>query len=439
MFLLTIINKNGIISLIIVNKSTMDKVLIKQSLDEWHELLLSARDKLVTRTSNLTLPSVDLALALTGLRRSGKTYTAFQISKQLPEEKVLYYNFEDPLFYTNSELENLDLLLSVAEEFRPNKIELLILDEIQIVNGWERWLRKLIDQKRYRIIVTGSSAKLLSSELASSLTGRALEHHIWPLSIQEVIEFKNIQPKSQNDFLSTLREILQWGSLPEVVKQPTNARLKTLKQYLSDIILKDVISRHQVRNKRALDQVLAYYLTNLSSLHSYSSLSKAFNLDTVTVAEYSRMLADAFLVNEVQRYHQNLKIQYRDPRKVYIGDPGFRTAGARSAEDDTGKLLENLVYIELRRREQESWYYKGKQEVDFVIVDRYKPVELIQVCASDMKDEKTWKREINGILEAAKALGLSKGLILSDRREENLKVEACSISIVPAYKWLLGS
>lgn len=416
----------------------MNRQLLKKSIDDWEELYRRSLTSLKPRDFEIIVPTLDFAIALTGVRRSGKTHIAFHISKDFQPDKVFYYNFEDPLFFTSTELSNLDLLLSVAQEFREEKIELLILDEIHVVDGWERWLRKLIDQKLYRIVVTGSSAKLLSSELATSLTGRTIEKKVWPLSYREVINFLDLTPRTPNDYLSILRQMLQWGGFPEVVKLTNDYRAPLLKQYLSDIVNKDVVSRHQVRNKRALDQILTYYLTNLSSLHSYNSIAKSFQLDTVTASEYTRILSEAFLVSETHRYHSNLKVQSRDPKKAYIIDPGFRTVGARSVSDDTGKLLENLIQTELLRREKEFYYYKGKQEVDFVVVEQYKPVEIIQVSASNLEEGPTRTREINALMEAMQTLGLQRGLILSLDGEEVLSVEGREIAITPAYKWLLG-
>lgn len=415
----------------------MDRGLLKQSIDEWHEFYSKARNLLFEREGKPPMPSNDMAVAIVGLRRAGKTFFTFQMSKEFDSAQVLYYNFEDPLFYLDNSLQNLNLLLSVAQEFRSKPIELLILDEIHVVDGWERWLRTLIDQKKFKIIVTGSSAKMLSSEIATTLTGRALQFNVWPLSFSEIAKIKQININNRYENLSLLREMLEWGGLPEVIKLSAEERPRLLKQYLSDIVLKDVVSRNQIRNKRALDQIITYYLTNLSSLHSYTALAKAFGFDAVTASDYTMMLSDAFLVSEVYRYHHNLKTQSRDPKKVYIGDVGFRKVGARSISDDVGKLLENTIYLELLRREKIVTYYKGNQEVDFVVNENYKPEEVIQVCASDMREADTWERELNATVECAQALGLSSATIISHDREENLTQDRIQIKILPAYRWLI--
>jgi predicted AAA+ superfamily ATPase len=413
----------------------MERSLLKKSIDEWQEFYLRAKSHLVLRKNTPAMPDKNFGLALIGLRRSGKTYSAIQITSEQPEGSVLYYNFEDPLFFSHPELEHLDTLLSVAHEYSTEPIETLILDELQNISGWERWLRKIIDQKLYRVILTGSSAKLLSSELATSLSGRCLENNVWPLSLSEYISFTEKNPTKESDYLAILREYLTWGSLPEVaLSADEHFKRKVLKQYLGDIVLKDVINRHDIRNKRALDQILVYYLTNLSSLHSYSSISKAFQITTDTVSDYSGFLADTFLISEVDRYHSNLKVQARDPRKVYIIDNGFRHVGARSIQDDTGKLLENAVYWELRRREREVTYYKGKQEVDFIVTEKYKPVEALQVCASNLSDPTTYKREVEALKECIKELGINKAKIITHAREEKLD----EIEFIPAYKWFLS-
>jgi hypothetical protein len=409
---------------------------LKQSIDDWREFYLNARNSLVERAVP-PLPTRKLAAALVGVRRAGKTSQAILMTRSVPAEKVLYYNFEDPLFYTDDRVDNLDLLVSVASEFSPAPLEVLILDEIQNVDGWWRWIRKIVDQGRYRVIVTGSSAKLLSAEIATVIAGRCLQYRVWPLSFSELLAFRGGEARTRHHLLSALRDMMTWGSYPEVIlTEDEGARKRLLKQYLNDIVLKDVLGRFEIRNTRALDQILTYYLTNPSSLHSYSALRKAFGVNTDTAGSYTRALADAFVVFEVNRYHANLKVQARDPKKVYIIDPGLRAVGARSTSDDTGKLLENLVFIELLRREKEVSYYKGEREVDFVVTESYQPREAIQVCASDLADEKTHDREVGGLLECLDSLGLARGTIVTHDREERIRRGGKRIDFVPAWTWL---
>lgn len=417
----------------------MDKALLKQSIDEWSMSYRIDRKRLIPRKA-ISLTSQKMATALVGVRRCGKSFSAIELSKKLPEEEVLYYNFEDPLFYIEPTVEKLKTLLNVAIEFSETSIKMLILDEIQNVDGWERWLRKLIDQKRYEILVTGSSAKLLSSELSTALSGRCLQYEIWPLSYAEYLKFAAKKPARAAEHISALRAYMTWGGFPEVVLSSTaEIRKKILRQYLTDIVLKDIISRHQIRNKRALDLLIAYYFSNPSSLHSYNALKNAFSLSLDVVADYTRALSEAFIVFEVARYHPNLKVQSRDPKKVYLIDPGLRKAGNRSVHDDTGKILENLVYLQLRRKGVDVFYYKEKQEVDFLVTENGKPVQAIQVCSADLKDSSTRKREVGALLECMENLKLKSSTLISFDREENIKLEkGKTIKVVPAYSWLLS-
>ena len=410
----------------------IERTLLKSSLDEWNSFFKRARAKLHQRPVTFQLPTENMALALTGVRRCGKTYQSINATLSIPEEEILYYNFEDSIFYQSPDVQNLSLLLSVAEEYSNSKIQFLILDEIQNVDGWERWLRALIDQKRYKIIVTGSSAKLLSSEIATSLTGRCIEKKLWPLSFKEKLSFYNSDTLLINEF----RQYLTWGGMPEIVlTQDEEIKKDILKQYLNDIVHKDVVNRHEIRNKRALDQILVYYLTNIASMHSYTALHKAFHITAETAAEYTAALQNAYLIFEVSRYHQNLKVQSRDSKKIYCVDPGFRLAGSRTIHDDTARLLENIVFIELQRRKCEVFYFKEKNEVDFIVTKQYQAIEAIQVCY-DLSDQKTRKRELAGLIEAMDSLGLHRGIIITFNQEEKINVENYKIDCIPITTWL---
>jgi uncharacterized protein len=416
----------------------MDNSLLLQSINQWRLAYGRYRASLIPRGGNARL-SPERALAFTGVRRCGKTFFALEASLSRSDQEVFYYNFEDPLFFRETGLENLSLLLRLAQEHHPTPFSLLILDEIQNIEGWERWVRTLIDQKRYDIIVTGSSATLLSSELATSLTGRALEFHVWPLSYDEVLRFKKKVPTSHLEHLSAFRFYLRWGGFPHVVLLSDEFEKRdTLDQYLSDILLKDVVQRNEIRDVRSLSRLATYLFTNLSSLHSYTALRKAFGLSADLVASYLQALSSAFLIFEVERYHKNLKVQARDARKIYVVDTGMRNVVARSTEEDIGKLLENVVYLELRRRGHSVMYYKGIKEVDFITIRGYKPELALQVCAEGLHVPKTRERELSALAECLAALNLKEGVIITISDEENITLkDGRTVRVLPAYKWML--
>lgn len=411
---------------------------IKKVLDEWQTW---AKDVIVQKypRNNLGLKFIGKnAIALIGVRRSGKTYYALDLAERETKD-FFYMNFEDPYFTASNSTAELDRLVEVYTEFSGKEPKLLVLDEIQNIECWERWVRKQVDLGKYSLVVTGSSAKLLSSEIASSLTGRNITHHIWTLSFQEFLSFKDSAEKlSVNEYLAQFKKYLSEGAFPEVVqlKDVQEKRLQ-LQQYFEDILNKDIIKRHQIRSTHSLYLLANYYLTNLSSLHSTHSVKKALNINAETVGDYTRYLEDAFLIYAVQRYHPNLKVQSRDAKKIYVIDTGLRNAISRSVSDDWGKLAENIVYIELRRRGKEVYYYKEVGEVDFIITENFKAKEAIQVSYSDLEDASTYEREVNSLQECLTNLKLDSGLILTRNREEIIHLGDQKITMMPIYKWML--
>ena len=408
---------------------------LKKALQDWQQWLNKNSHLIVPRNSLLSQQK-DLCLALTGVRRSGKSSMTVQLALGRLEE-TFFFNFEDPIFFPGASVEVLDQLLSLYEEEMGKMPKLVILDEIQNVQGWERWVRKAIDLGHYQIVVTGSSSHLLSSEIATAISGRVIEQTIWPLSLSEYLIFLGKTPSTKGAWLRALENYLRWGGFPKVILTPDeNDRIILLKQYLSDIVLRDVVARHSIKNQQALHQIVSFYLTGLSCLHSYNSLRKAFEISIELASTLTGYLTQAFLVFEMSRYHPNLKVQARDPKKIYVIDTGLRTVSLQSDREDWGRLAENAVYLELRRRGEQAFYYKQVQEVDFVITKLGKPVDAIQVCYSDLEDQETRNREINALLECLQALELPSGKILTLSLEDVFLKEGKAIHLIPLYQWL---
>jgi predicted AAA+ superfamily ATPase len=408
----------------------MEKSYLIKSIEEWREYYLSVLTTSLSREVSLILPSKEMALALIGIRRSGKTTLAIQLSEKIDADKVFYYNFEDPLFASTATTKDLDLLMEAAEEFSEQKIELIILDEIHNINQWEKWLRKLIDHKQYRIIITGSSAKLLTSELSTALTGRAISKEIWPLSVVEYYNFNKIL-KTEKSPLKTIKDYLTFGGFPTVVKEKNKLQKKEiLRSYFTDILFKDVVTRNKIRNVKGLQDLATYVITNLSSLHSSNSIEKALGLDKETAQAYLSYLEDSFLINSCEMYTNNLKVQQRAATKYYLTDLGLRLVGARSNSNDEGKLLENLVYLELRRKNPDIYYFKGLKEVDFLLCDKYQPKVAYQVCYSLMEPD-TREREIAGLLEISKVYDLSNLYIVTWNERDIIKTDKRKINVIP--------
>jgi len=414
-----------------------DSSKLKKIIDDWNTWT-----KHVTRSKfkrhDLQINYItNNAIALIGARRTGKTFYALEIAEAL-QKNFLYMNFEDPYFIENNSVAELDKLIEVYTEYSFKEPELLILDEIQNIEYWERWVRKIIDLKKYQIIITGSSAKLLSSEIASSLTGRSLSYKIWPLSFLEYLKFKNINHElNYNESLAYFKQYLIEGGFPEpTLINSYTARSLELMQYFEDILNKDIIRRYEIRNSKKLFLLASYYLTNVSSHHSTHSVKKALNINAETVGDYTSFLEDAFLIFSVERYHPNLKVQTRDSKKFYAIDTGLRNIIARSDSEDIGKLAENAVFIELKRRSKEIYYYKEEKEVDFILTENFQPKLAIQVCYSDLDDPKTYRRELDSLTACLADLNLDEGLILTKDREEVMSCGCKKIRFIPLYKWM---
>ena len=374
---------------------------LKKSVDEWQAVYQKNLKGLKSRKYSFRIHEKrNIASALIGVRRSGKTFAAIEAAKKSGFERVFYFNFEDPLFTSYGTAMDLDRLISVYSEYHNGTPEFVIFDEIQNVPGWEKWARKATDMGLYQLVITGSSAKMLSSEIATALSGRCLEKKVWPLSFVDFLQFGGVSCRSSDDYLGYFREYMHWGGFPDVVLSGDESfKKELLRQYLSDIVMRDIMSRNEIRNKRTLDQITNYYFTNLSSCHSATAVKNAFQTNIETVQNYTKYLEDAFLVFEVCRFHRNLKVQSRDPKKIYVIDTGLRNVNTRTSQEETGRLVENIVFIELMRCGVEVYYFKETQETDFLITEHGTPVSAIQVCDSNMENTKTEQREINGLLE----------------------------------------
>jgi predicted AAA+ superfamily ATPase len=373
-----------------------------------------------------------------GVRRGGKTYSAIQLCADL--DPVLYMNFEDPIFL-DADVKCLDQLIDQFSEYYGAYPKAIIYDEIQNIEGWERWVRKFSDFKKCRLIITGSSSKLLSQELSTAVAGRVIEKIIWPLSFSEFLDFQKLNPQSDEENLIALKNYLNDGGFPQIILTQDKVEKKDLlNQYFVDLLYKDVLLRHEITARRNLEQVVHHYLANISSLHSLNALKKAYEIGIDTASKYTEALKDAFLIFEVPRYTKNLKIKSRDPKKIYSIDCGLRNHNTTSFSEDHGKLLENIVFLHLIRRFKQIYYFKDNsnqlRECDFVVFENYIPKLAIQVCDSDMEEQKLFDREVQGLCCALKELKMKEGIIISRRRREIINEKDLTIQILPAFEWL---
>jgi len=392
-------------------------------------------------------------IVITGARRSGKSFIMRQTAKTLIKEgikknNILIVNFEDPRFVElNTKI--LQQVYDVYLEFlNPQEKSYLFLDEIQEVKDWEKWVRTIHELDKAKIIISGSNAKLLSRELSTLLTGRHLDLVIFPLSFKEFLKFRNVDlserfaiTNKEIEIKRLLREYIEFGSFPEVVLGGEKRQI--LLNYFEDILNKDIVRRFKIRKSKELVSLAKFYLGNISSLITFSSLERTLNISVDTVEKFSRYLEDAFILFFLKRFSYKLREQEKSPRKVYAIDVGLvNTVGFRFSQN-MGRLTENLVFLELKRKEMlgsnlEIYYWKdvNHREVDFLIKENLKVSQLIQVCWEINRPE-TKNREIRALLKAMKEFNLEEGLIITDDYEAEENIKGKKINYIPLWKWYL--
>ncbi|GAB6163634.1 ATP-binding protein [Desulfothermus naphthae] len=386
-------------------------------------------------------------VVITGHRRAGKSVFLSQIVNK-------YYGMDD-VYYLNLDDERLSSLKSedmnkVLETFHIlfGEKKVIFFDEIQNLEDWERFVTRLFNQG-YKVYITGSNAKLLSSELATFLTGRYVDIEIFPFSFKEFLIYKKfpldevIQQKSfyKTEIKAKLRKLLdeyiKSGGFPEMVKYKEPSLLRTL---FSDVITKDVVNRYKVKEVRTIKEIAHFLLSNSANEFSYNRIKNIYSLGSVhTVKNYVDYLTSTYMFFELSRFAHSLKEIHTKIKKIYTIDNGFIEAVAYSSSQDMGKLYENTVFIELKRRGKELYYYKDKRgrEIDFIVRDKKKIIDAIQVCF-DIHNDKVLKREITSLIYGLKELGLKKGTIITSDTEDKKKINGFEIDFIPLWKWLLN-
>ena len=413
----------------------MEKIL--QILQEEFRALLGK-----TINSNLRdyrFPQVkNLAKVAVGIRRSGKTYFLFQtmrelISQDIPIDRLLYLNFEDDRLLPIDQKkmgEMIDALYTQQPALHDHRC-FLFLDEVQNVEGWPLVIRRLLDTKDIEIYITGSSAKLLSKEIATSLRGRSLSMEIQPYNFQEYLNSKGISLPSKpfgnkvlDKYRALLLEFFQIGGFPGIQEFSPHERLETLQNYVEVVVFRDIVERHKVSNIKLLKYFVNVLLKNVGTRFSINKLykditSQGYKAAKDTLYNYLEFLEDAFLIYTVPIFTESLRVSETTPKKIYAVDNGLINANTFNLSLNYGKLLENLVYLDLRRQKKEIFYYSTSEgyEIDFITKDQEGHYEMIQVVW-DQTDLSTFEREERALKSAEKELGI-KGRIID--RESYLK------------------
>ncbi|HNX08109.1 MAG TPA: ATP-binding protein [Bacteroidales bacterium] len=386
--------------------------------------------------------NTSLIKLISGPRRAGKSVIALQLLKK---QNFAYLNFDDDLLLKNF---NEDAVIQGLNEVFAG-YNYLLLDEIQNLPKWELWVNKLY-RRGVNLVITGSNSKLLSHEMASALTGRYIQITVLPFSFSETIRFKEpslaatpvATPVETGKILGCLHTYLFNGGFPETILNPG-----IFKNYLSSlfdsILLKDIVRRFHVRQTQQLYDLSNFLLSNYTNLFSFNQIKESLDFNSVsTVQKFIGYLEEPYLFQHITRYDSKIKKQQKASQKIYIIDNGFVKARSFELSPNYGRLLENLVFVELLRRdykpELDLFYYRTRndREIDFLVRKGHQVEQLIQVCYG-IDFPKVWKREIDALVEAAKELNCVDLLIITWEKEETIEIDKFKIKLLPAYKWLI--
>ncbi|MCP5103924.1 MAG: ATP-binding protein [bacterium] len=426
----------------------MKKDVIKRIIRDFHQ---SALPELKHR--QLEVPQgTGKIITIVGARRSGKTCFLYQLMKKLLTETcnkthLLYINFEDERM--DLEKEDLDIILQSYRELYPD-VKMgnvhLFFDEIQNVQGWDRFVRRIDDTVTKNIYITGSNSKLLSKEIATSLRGRSLTYEMFPLDFKEYLHFSGIEA----DYISSkggaavrngFDRFLRAGGFPESVGVDDTLRVKILQDYYNTMLFRDMVERYEIKQvhilKYFLKRLFASVTKDISVNKIYNELkSQGLKVGKNVLYEFLEAIENIYLMVILKKYAASIVKQELSEKKVYCIDNGLINAVTFRFSEDTGKLLENLIAVELLKKGKNLFFYRENVECDFIVMEKDEVCSAIQVSLS-LVDPDTRHREFRGLAAACRRFGLPGGYLITLDEEERIVEEGIEIKVVPAFKYLL--
>jgi predicted AAA+ superfamily ATPase len=416
----------------------IDKLILQECIRDQREMIESAQ---IVERQVYFEPQGNYVFV--GTRHSGKSYLLYQRIHQLLREghqwdEILFVNFDDERL-AEFNTDDFNILLETHYSQSPKK-PFIFLDEVQRIPHWELFARRLVNEK-YTVYITGSNAKMLSSEMATALTGKYLQVEMFPFSLEEFfdwhkLDLHGLEESHKTEASVLIDDYMRNGGYPEVVasRQLTRGYLDTL---FDSIVWKDVAKRHNVRNITDLNDLALYLVSNFCNPISANELAIELGLSSVnTTKKFMDYLHEPYLFYYLPRYNNKLKLMKKAPRKVYVVDNGFVAAKAFSLSDNLGRLLENQVFIELMRRgydvDKTLFYYRSRndKETDFVLRHGTHIERLIQVCY-DMSNPKTERREVDSLIECAEELRCNNLVIVTNNDTRIIEKKGYKISVVP--------
>lgn len=386
---------------------------------------------------------------ISGIRRSGKSTLMSLIAKELIEKQginranIFFVNFEDERFinFTSNDFEQ--LYQTFIELENPTGKKYLFFDEIQNINGWERWINRIYEFEDVKIFITGSNATLISSSISSSMTGRNRQIKTSTFSFREYLLLLGCSPVERDFYFpEKVTEIkrafgnyIKYGGFPEVLK---NKDITLAGQYFKDIIYRDIVSHYNIRNIKEIKELALYLITNSGCLTSYENLKKILQHKNITtIKNYLNILIDVYLIESLSIYDFSIKKQIYNPDKYYVNDLGFYHSVGFKFSENLGKLLENIVVEQLLRKGFQLYYWKSKKgnEVDFLCGNSGNISDAVQVTYSLTNEN--FERETKGLLVLNEELYKTNNFILTYDEEKTIQTEIGNIKVIPIWKWLL--
>jgi len=391
-----------------------------------------------------------------GVRRSGKSTLMLQLiekllNKGVPKSDILYLNFFDERFHTLKSgglNEITEAYFTLYPEKKNAATVYCFFDEIQTIEGWEAFVERLLRTEKCEIYLTGSSARMLSREVATQMRGRAISWELFPFSFREYLSFKGVSDpddlsaKSRMLVEKTFEGYMETGGFPETAGIEKKLRIKIHQEYFGAMLFRDLIERHDISHPKAVSDLARWLSDNTASLYSVNNLtnylkSLGHKVSKSSVSDYIQWFEDAYIFFTVKIFDASLARSNTNPKKIYCIDHSLVRSVSSGILVNSGHLLENLVFITLRRYAQNIYYYKCKsgKEVDFIITDQSGKKMLVQACES-LADPKTKKREVSALAEAMAELKLKEGMIVTFDKDETIPAETGEIRVVPAWRFV---
>lgn len=362
------------------------------------------------------------ALIISGVRRCGKSTLLLQLMKDMDKESLLFLNFDSPQLFDFS----LNDFFRLDNIIRQKGVNTLFFDELQLVEGWEMYVRQKLDEG-FRVIVTGSNASLLSKELGTRLTGRHITQELFPFSYTEFLMFRNL-----NNSADSLTTYLQTGGFPEFVKNGDEEQLASL---FEDVVIRDIVTRYGIKDIKSLHRLASFLISNIGNRITATKLKQPLSIGaTSTVLSWFSHLELSYLVCFLPMFSYSTKAQLINARKVYAIDLGLVNVISTTRSGDLGRRLENLIFLHLRRKYTELFYFDEKGECDFVAMKNGVVFELIQVCYELTPDN--LKREVDGLVKAMRFFSQLRATLITFSTTDLIKEDALQIDVVPAYTYL---